>query len=85
MRLSTIAPTTWLFKRQPGNRTVSRDADDLMLCCGDRAYDAAELNSYHEDLGLIATERPGHWDRVAREIARRSGHKRHEPRADFAA
>lgn len=85
MRLSTFRPSVWPFIVSNEDGSVRNDADEAMQCFGAAAYEVAQRKSVQEDLGFLNTGRPGHWGRVAREIARRSGRQDHEPRADFAA
>jgi hypothetical protein len=64
----------WLFRR--GARAlIEKDADALMRAYGDAAYDHARTTARDVRLGQAADEhRPaGHWDRVRREIGRRTG------------
>ena len=85
MRLATIAPKIWPFQSSRLGGSVEHDANEMMARWGAAAYETASLRSWQEDHGLIPSDRPGHWGRVAREIARLSGRQDREPRADFAA
>ena len=71
MRFAATFASVWPFTIIGYNRLVRLDADELVEACGMSAAEAAELNSIQEDLGLLLSPRPGHWDRVAREIERR--------------
>ena len=73
MRFAATLPTVWPFSAFGYARLVCLDADEIIETCGVSAIEAAEINSTQEDLGLLSSPRPGHWDRVAREIKRRSG------------
>lgn len=84
MRLRAF-PAFWPFMIPGPDAPVRDAADELMQCFGVAAFEVAQRKSVQEDLGFLATGRPGHWGRVAREIGRRSGRHDNEPRADFAA
>ncbi len=64
----------WPFGQDKADPAVARDADRLLRTHGERAYDTAGLYSWREDVGLLYTPKPGHWDRVKLEIASRDGH-----------
>ena len=56
---------------------TSADADRLIEALGNGAYEEACTRAREQRLGkVIETNRPnGHWDRVRKEIARRTGRK----------
>lgn len=83
MRLSTLNPAIWPFSVFSNVCAVVDDANDLIKNHGGSAYQAAQFKSFYEDIGLMQTPKPGHWNRVAREIARRSGRPAAERKADF--
>ena len=61
--------------RRTGQNIVRDDADALMAGFGRAAYDEARSRAREERLGkVIGGNRPrGHWDKVRREIAKRTG------------
>jgi hypothetical protein len=72
MRFSSLR-TTFRALARLGINPVIEDAEALIRDFGPAALDEAEARSSREDIGLLPTRNPGHWSRVAREIARRSG------------
>ena len=63
----------WPFGLGKTDAAVSRDADRLLRTHGEQAYDTAGLYAWREDIGLLYTPKPGHWQRVKHEIASRDG------------
>jgi hypothetical protein len=63
-----------LFRRQTGD-IVAQDTDVLMEAHGSGAYEEARTRARKARLGsVIDSNRPaGHWDKVRREIAKRTG------------
>ena len=62
------------FMGSKGDPAVAQDAERLLRVPGQQAYETAGLNAWREDIGLLYTPQPGHWQRVKLEIASRDGH-----------
>ena len=73
MRFATVRPKFWPFGFRAADEAVARDADKLVASCGEGAYDIAATMAWREDVGLLSAPRPGHWERVKREIGHRQG------------
>ena len=84
MRLSILKHLRFFSIPKP-DEAVAQDADDLIQLWGNAAYQRATYLSWEEDIGIVASSRPGHWWRVRREIGRRLDQHDSEPRAEFAA
>jgi hypothetical protein len=54
---------------------VAQDADDLLTSFGEQAYEVARTRAREARLGDVidGNRTAGHWDRVRREVARRTG------------
>lgn len=64
----------WLRKRREAHRKVMADADELMRLFGQGAYDEARDLARPPNAGIgIELRRNAHWDRVRREIGKRTG------------
>ena len=61
----------WPFHSGRTDAGVVRDADRLLCLYGERACDMAGLYAWREDIGLLYTPKPGHWNRVKLEITAR--------------
>jgi hypothetical protein len=63
------------LRRQPPRDLIAADADSLIALHDEGAYDAARKRAREERLGKVvdANRPPGHWDKVRREIAKRTG------------
>jgi hypothetical protein len=69
-----LLPTLWR-KHSQAESQVAEDARALILRFGDSAYDEARTRAREARLGrTVDANRPvGHWDKVRREIGRRTG------------
>ena len=61
----------WPFRHYRPDQAVIHDADTLIRIHGEQAFETACLNSWREDIGLLSTDRPGHWHRVGLNIGQR--------------
>jgi hypothetical protein len=61
--------------RQTSLDLIDADADALIAAYGDGAYEQARTRARQERTGEVADSNRlrGHWDKVRREIARRTG------------
>ena len=63
----------WPFRCDTPDPAVIKDADQLVRVYGEQAYETAAMFSWREDIGLLFTQKPGHWHRVRLEIGHRTG------------
>lgn len=70
MRLSILKHLR-LFARPTIDPDVSRDADRLIRTWGIGAIHHAADFEWLADTGLVTSPKPGHWQRVRKEIGRR--------------
>lgn len=64
-----------ILRRRADDKIVMDDALALIAAYGARAYDEARTRARQERLGKVidSNRTRGHWDRVRRAIARRTG------------
>ena len=63
----------WPNRDNRSDPATLKAAEQLIDQYGEHAYETAGLLSWREDVGLLKTDKPGHWHRVRLVVGQRTG------------